>query len=93
VYISCTEMFHVWGTCSVWIVLLASKFRRVLVRRKVLECVSHPYPTVTGWASVLGPARSWMVGSCVSYRHDEMILPTAFDVVAAAVVGAFCCRA
>jgi hypothetical protein len=56
-----------------------------------MECVCHPCPTLTCWASVIRPPRIWMVGRFSSCYLVVMILPTAFAIVVAAEVGAFGC--
>jgi hypothetical protein len=94
VYISCTGMYYVSVIRSICIFLPTSEFRSALARPKALECVYHPCPTLTCRASVLRLARIWMVGSYGSCCLVEMMtLLTAFAVIVAAAVEAFCCPA
>jgi hypothetical protein len=84
-------MLYISVIHSVCIFLPTSEFRRALARPKALECLYYPCPTLTYRASVLRLARIWLVASYVScHLVDMMTLLTAFAVVVAAVVEAFC---
>ena len=61
VYISSTGMFYVSVNHTVCIFFPTSKFHRALARPKGWECVYHCCPTWTCQASLLRPARIWMV--------------------------------